>query len=106
MGQTRNILTVVALGVSVFASSAMAQTETPKIDQRAERQQARINQGVSSGQLNANEAARAQGRQNKLNADIAAAKSDGKVTAGERAHLKHEENRNSRAIARQKHNNR
>lgn len=105
MKKSISILTA-ALSLAVFSSGAYAQTETPKIDQRAKNQQQRINQGVASGELNANEAARAQARQDKLNADVAAAKADGKVTQRERAHLKHEENRNSRAIARNKHNNR
>lgn len=97
-----------ALALTFLASSAWAQnpTATPRIDQRATNQQQRINQGVANGQLNANEAARMQARENSLNSNIAAAKADGKVTAAERAQLHHQENHNSRAIARNKHNNR
>lgn len=97
-----------ALALTCVTTTAWAQNPaaTPRIDQRAANQQQRIDQGVASGKLNANEAARMQARENSLNNNIAAAKADGKVTGAERARLRHQENHNSRAIARNKHNNR
>lgn len=82
---------------------AMAQPSTPNLDKREAKQQARIDQGVASGQLTAKEANRLDKRETKLATHEAAAKADGKVTAAERHKLQHEANRNSKAIRKQKH---
>jgi hypothetical protein len=96
------VLVLAAAGSAAFAQGAPA-PQTPRIDQREENQQNRIDQGAASGQLNAKEAARMEGREAKLNANEAAAKADGKVTRAERMRLHREAERNSRAIYRQKH---
>lgn len=96
-------------GVLAFsATAALAQSPdpraTPRIDQRQVNQQNRINQGVASGALNSQEAARLQNQQNKIAADVAAAKADGKVTAAERRQITREQNHAGHNIARKKHN--
>jgi uncharacterized membrane protein YebE (DUF533 family) len=99
-----SVYKIVALGLLALNGVAFAQSnETPVLDKREKRQEARIEQGKESGQLNDKEAARLENREAKLKADEAAAKSDGKVTAKERKKLNKEANRDSKRIAKQKH---
>ncbi|MEY2952823.1 MAG: hypothetical protein RLZZ401_910 [Pseudomonadota bacterium] len=100
------LLTTLALAcatTSLFAQAPANANATPGIDTRQANQQARIDQGVASGQLTAKEAARLEQRQAKIAADEAAAKADGKVTRQERKELTREQNRASGAIHHQKH---
>jgi hypothetical protein len=83
--------------------AASAQTKTPNINERQERQQTRIARGVKSGQLTARETEHLEARESKIQHDKKMAKADGKVTQAERAKLEREENRTSKAIYRQKH---
>ena len=98
-----SVISVVLL-LLLWATNSLAQTATPRIDAREKRQQARIRQGVKSGQLTPGETKRLEAREGKLKSDEAAAKADGKVTPAERRKLTREENRDSRAIYRMKHN--
>src|SRR5215813_10095410 len=93
-------LVLVFLGL---ASVTNAQTKTPNIHKRQERQQARIANGVKSGELTAKETEHLAAREAKIQHDKKEAKADGKVTRKEKAKLEREENRSSRAIYRQKH---
>ena len=93
-----------ALLVTAFVAPVFAEgTGTPKIDQRQENQQKRIDNGVASGALTAKETEHLEKREGKIALDEQAAKADGKVTPAERRKLKREENKASRAIHRQKH---
>jgi hypothetical protein len=96
-----------ALLVSLIAAAAaapvFAQTATPGVDARQERQQQRIDQGIASGELNKREAARLEREQGRIEADKERAKADGVVTKEERRQLQREQNRASRHIAREKH---
>jgi Ni/Co efflux regulator RcnB len=99
-------LLIPALLAATFAAT-MAHADganTPGLDQRQENQQHRIDQGVESGALNANEAARLEGQQNRVQRAEDRAKSDGVVTGKERAALHHRQDHTSRTIARKKHN--
>lgn len=91
------------LAFVTLASAGFAQTKTPRVTKRQERQQERIAQGVKSGELTAKETEHLEAREAKIQHDKKEAKADGKVTASERARLNREENRSSRAIRRQKH---
>lgn len=82
---------------------ALSQTATPRVTHRQVKQQARIADGVKSGELTKREAVRLEARQAKIARDKARAKADGVVTPAERAKLAREQNRASRAIYRQKH---
>ena len=82
----------------------VAQTATPQIDAREQKQSARIRLGVRWGELTAAEAARLKGQQEKIKRDEAVAKSDGKVTPAERKKLAREQQRANRTIYRKKHN--
>jgi hypothetical protein len=90
------------LGLSLLAA---APAEAGVIHNRQDRQQARIGQGVSSGQLTARETARLEGREAHLNREIGRMRSNngGSLTPGERARAENQQNRLSRSIYRQKH---
>jgi len=100
--KTIKLLTAAALAAIAWPALAQAQS-TPRIDQRQANQDRRIEQGVQSGQLTENEAARlerGQERVQKLENQVAA---DGTVTKKERVRVERAQNRQSRRIARQKH---
>ena len=90
---------------TVLAAGAHADnTKTPVLDKKEAHQEKRIEQGVKSGQLTQQEAAKLEADQTKLKADEAAAKADGKVTQKERRELQKEANQDSREIHKMKHN--
>ena len=88
----------------VLASTSLA----AEVDQREANQQARINQGVRSGELTPGEPARLQNREGRINNEIARdrAANGGHLTPGERARVNRQQDRASAAIARDKHNGR
>lgn len=85
------------------SAAAFAQAATPRIDNRQERQEKRIEQGQASGALTARENARLEAQQTRIERAEDRAKADGTVTAAERARLTHKQNKASRNIYRQKH---
>lgn len=97
------IVLVTAAMIMASTTVVSAQTNTPRIDARQANQQQRIDKGVTSGQLNAKEAARLQKGQTKVQSQKAAAKSDGIVIKSERAQIKATQNRQSARLAKQKH---
>lgn len=99
-----NLIRKTALAVSLaLPLLALAQTNTPNIDQRQANQEARIQQGVNSGSLTPREAARLERGQGRVDRMEGRAKADGVVTDRERARIQHAENRQSREINREKH---
>ena len=88
-----------ALSLPAFAQT----TSTPRIDQRQQNQQQRIDQGVQSGQLNQKEAARLDKGQARVQKMEDKAVADGKVTAKERRKIERAQDKQSRKIAREKH---
>jgi hypothetical protein len=94
---------VAGAAIALVSISSFAQTSTPKVDAREVKQDARIQQGVASGQLNAKETYRLEKQQANINRAEANAKADGKVTQGERKHLNHMQNKASKNIHHQKH---
>lgn len=97
-----NTIGVCLLGL--MPALALAQSpQTSHFDQRQANQEARIQQGVQSGSLTPNEAARLERGQENLQRREDRAKADGKVTARERAQLQRAEDRQSRRIYREKH---
>ena len=83
-----------------FAASAQ------EVRDRQVNQQQRIGQGLASGQITANGAARIEGRESRINAsrraDLAA--NGGRLTAGEYRNLNRRENVTSAQIYADKHN--
>ena len=95
----------VAAVIASFAGIASAQP-TPVIHRRHVRQEARIHQGVRSGELTKGEARRLLTGERHIDRMTARAKADGKVTRGERARILRAQNHESRRIYRLKHNRR
>ena len=88
--------------VSALSSVAMA----AEVDRREDRQQARIAEGVQSGQMTAGETARIERQEQRIDNQIKAerAANGGHLTAAERAQVNREQNRESRRIYAAKHN--
>jgi uncharacterized membrane protein YebE (DUF533 family) len=87
-----------------LAGGAFAQTQgTPRIDQRQENQERRIEQGRQSGTLTDKEAARLERGQARVQKMEDKAAADGKVTKKERRRIEHAQDVQSRRIYRQKH---
>lgn len=103
----RNIISTMALGLALVSIATSVQTADASkwgINQRQQRQQRRISNGISSGELTAKEAAKIQQRQAKLAAKEAQMRaSGGKFTARERLKLQTGMNVNSQQIYNQKH---
>ena len=95
----------VLLSVNVLtATQAFAQTVPgATIDQRQAKQQGRIAQGVTSGQLTPREATRLQQREGNVQRIEDRAKADGTVTKKEAGAIAKKQNSVSQAIYRQKH---
>lgn len=94
---------MVSLLAASLALPAFAQTQSPAVDQRQQRQERRIQQGIQSGQLTSQEAARLQAEQTRIRNEEAAMKADGKLDPAERRELQRDLNRSSRHIAKEKH---
>ena len=94
---------LISLIAAAVAAPLYAQTDTPKVDARQEHQQERIQQGITSGELNQREAARLEKEQGRIAAHEEKAKADGVVTKEERRKLNREQDRASRHIAKEKH---
>ncbi len=77
-----------------------------QVGQRRENQQARIAQGIKSGQLTAGETAKLENQQKGINQQVKAdrAANGGKLTGDEKAQVNHEQNAASRNIYNKKHN--
>jgi hypothetical protein len=93
---------------ALAALSVMAFGQAPTINQRQENQQARIDQGIKSGELTRGEANRLEAQQGRIEANklVDKAKDGGKLTAKNRAQLTREQNRASANIYHLKHNGR
>ena len=89
--------------VSLGSFAQAAAPTTPRVDKREVNQEARVQQGVGSGQLTAKETYRLEKEQAAINKAETHAKADGTVTKHERRHLHKMQNRASKDIAHQKH---
>lgn len=95
---------IIAAVAAAFALPAAAQTQsTPRIDQRQQNQERRIDQGVKSGQLTGKEAVRLEKGQARVQKMENKATADGKVTAKERRRIEQAQDKQSRRIYKQKH---
>ena len=97
----------------LFATAGVAAAQDPyssgdpnqrwSIRERQRREQARIREGVRSGQLTRREAARLEREEAQIRRETLRARADGRITPRERARIVHRENVVSRQIYRQKH---
>lgn len=76
------------------------------VDNRQERQEKRIENGIEKGSLTEAEAKKLEHQQKRIKRMEKNANKDGVVSAGERKHLNHAQNNASRDIRRKKHNKR
>jgi hypothetical protein len=95
-------LVIVAVATVLVLSTALAPAGV--VHRRQKRQHARIQQGIRSGEVTPEEAARLKAEEQKVQADREKAAADGKVTRKERRAIRQEQNRASRDIFRKKHN--
>jgi hypothetical protein len=94
------------MSLTAFTQDQPAPAKTPRVMKRQIKQQARIKEGVKSGELTKGETRRLELEQAKIQHDKKAAKADGQVTPQERRKLTREQNKASRDIRRLKHNER
>jgi hypothetical protein len=89
-------------------STAQKENMKSKEGKREEHQQARIAQGVNSGQLTSTEAANLEGKENAINKEVSQDRkaNGGHMTAAERAQVNRQQNQLSKQIYKDKHNNR
>jgi hypothetical protein len=90
---------IATLPIAAFAAGPHGHS----VNQRQHSQQARIHQGVKSGQLTRHEARRLQGEQRHIRRQERAYRADGHLSRHERADLRRDLNRSSRHIAAQRH---
>lgn len=103
-------LALMSAALAIFALPAVAQNAAAPsgrtIHQRKENQQARIAQGVKSGQLTPRETAHLERKEARINREIRhdRAANGGKLTPQERKQITRQQNQVSRQIYRDKHN--
>jgi len=95
-------LTIALLALAGI-TAAQAATDTPRIDARQARQEARIASGLADGALTRHEARQLQRQQHHIRRAERHAKADGVVTAQERRRLHQLQDHASRSIHRQTH---
>jgi len=97
-----NLLSLAAL--MAVTSAAFAAERDPGVNRRQADQQARIHQGVRSGQLTHQEAKSLRSEQRSIRHEERQDKADGKMTAAERKDLHKDLNQASKDIYADKHN--
>ena len=97
---------IALISLTGFAALSQAQTATPRVDQREANQQARIDQGVATGELTHKETRHLEKQQAKIHRAEVHAKADGYVSPAERARLARMQNKASHDIQKDKDNNR
>jgi hypothetical protein len=94
----------IALTLAAFASIAVAIPAEARVNQRQDRQQQRINQGITNGSLSDREIAALQKQQASIAAFEARSRADGPgLTKLERARIEKRQDKASRNIRRQRH---
>lgn len=102
--QNHNGLILVLFLAGLVSSTAHAgRPHADRAHTRGERQDARIQQGVNSGELTHKETKRLEAQQTRIDHAQQKASSDGNLTAEEKKHIETLRNRASKNIYRQKH---
>jgi hypothetical protein len=99
----KKIFIITSLLLIITTVSVEAQTNTRSNTGRQVNQQARIQEGKKSRELNTRETARLQREQRKIQIEKRIANGDGTVTPKEKAFLRREQNRANRHIYKEKH---
>jgi hypothetical protein len=95
-----SMIAMLALGA---ASIANAGDHDPRVNARQHNQQARIRQGVRSGELTAHETRKLERDERGIRREERQYKADGQLTPAERRDLQKDLNHASRDVNRQKH---
>jgi hypothetical protein len=98
------ILLISIWSFTIVGCAHAGNTRDPGIRERIAEQQARIDEGISSGQLTRHEANILQDNLNWIKTEEARLKADGRLTPEERARLHRMLDKNSAMIYRKKHN--
>ena len=100
---------IIVAGLAAFALTGSALAQTPsermehRVEQRQQRQDARIDKGVGNGSVTPHEAARLERQQEHINHAESHAMADGKMNHREAHRMEKMQDRASRNIHRQKH---
>ena len=97
-------LPMVLFSAGAYASDPDHKTHDPKIVERFEHQQTRIDEGVKKGSLTTEEAALVQDNLNRIKADEEKLKAAGELTPKEKERLNHKLDLNSEMIKKEKKN--
>jgi hypothetical protein len=89
--------------VTLSSTATWAQEATPRVDNRQDRQAARIGQGAASDALTGREQRRLHREQRAIERKEQKVEADGQVTPKEARRLEHMQDHASRDIRRQKH---
>lgn len=99
------IASIVAASFALPGPSLAQTASTPRIDQRQENQEKRIQEGVQSGELTKKETRKLERGQAKVQRKENKAMRDGEVTNKEAARVEKAQDKQSYRINRQKHDN-
>ena len=97
-------LPMVLFSPGAYASDPDHKTHDPKIMERFEHQQKRIDEGVKHGSLTTEEAALVQDNLNRIKADEAKLKDAGQLTPKEKERLEHKLDLNGKMIKKEEKN--
>ena len=102
----KSIIAAVVIAAFALPGLSLAQTSsTPRIDQRQENQDKRIDQGVKSGELTKKEAKRLEKGQATVQKKENKAMKDGEITNKEAGRIEKAQDKQSKRIYKQKHDN-
>jgi hypothetical protein len=99
----KKVIIIFSMGM-LFSLASFAQERTPKVNERQQNQQGRIQHGRNSGDLTQREATLLRREQKRIRMSERRVKADGDVTATERRRLDRQQDRASRHIKRAKNN--
>ena len=100
-----SLLTLASLGATAVHAQGvtMGEHQAARVDNRQDRQEARIEQGVASGELTRRETARLDAQQSHITRMEHRMEADGKVTGKEALRMERAQDKASRRIAHNKH---
>ncbi|HYJ15250.1 MAG TPA: hypothetical protein VE170_07150 [Candidatus Limnocylindria bacterium] len=95
-------LTITGLAIAaLMLPGLVAAQSTPRVDQRQESQEKRIDKGVASGKITQKEAARLEKGQDRVQKTEDRAMKDGKLTKQEKRRIEHTQDVQSKNITRE-----
>ena len=97
-------LPMVLFSAGAYAGDPNHKTHDPKIAERFEHQQKRIDEGIKTGSLTTEEAELVQDNLNRIKADEAKLKAAGQLTPKEKERLNHKLDLNGKMIKKEKKN--